>query len=178
MNAHSSVFTWLILSTACVDWTHLIVEKKPLKSVQLLKWTLLSVPYRLVILRVQFETRLRLMGERYEHYRLSPIVVDFQLNRTINGKIQIISIDSGRFTEAHIHHKKIVQPVKAILTFHGRNTDNCNGMRYASVLSTAGPGTLPRIFVWVTRNSFVIPWVWLEIFVNTFHSKTVKSLVG
>lgn len=110
------------------------------------------------------------IGKGYEHYRLSPIEVDFRLMQMINRKIQIISMDSGRFTEAHNHHKEIKRPVKIILTFYERYTDNCNGMLYASVLSTAGPGTLPRMIDWVTKNSYVIPWVWLEIFVNTIRS--------
>ena len=41
--------------------------------------------------------------------------------------------------------QKIEKSVKIFLTFYGRNTDNCNEMLDASVLSTAGPGTLPRI---------------------------------
>lgn len=116
---------------------------------------------------VQLQTRNVWWVKEYKHHRLSPIVVDSQSMQMIDWKTQIISIDSGRFTEAHIHHKKIDMPVKAFLSFYGRNTDNCNEMRYASVLSTAGPETFPRIFDWVTRNSYVIPWVWLEIFVDT-----------
>lgn len=116
---------------------------------------------------VQLQTRNVWWVKGYEHHRLSPIVVDLQSMQMIDWKTQIISIDSGRFTEANIHRKKIEKSVKISLTFYGWNTDNCNGMLYASVLSTAGPGTLPRINVWVTRNSCVIPWVWLAMFVNT-----------
>lgn len=94
-------------------------------------------------------------------------------SKCLMEKTQNISIDSGRFTEAHIHHEKSKCPEEHLSHFMGEIPTTVIKCFMHQYFLLQARGLFPGYFEWVTKNSYVIPWVWLGIFDDTFRLNLV-----